>query len=496
MTDPGALEDPETVSESTAEADNSPMDRAAALRETLVSLLLLDETERSVSLQTALERVAPEDTASVLADFESSEIVAIFRALHDEETRAVVLEETDQQSRHEILEGLSEGERRTVLGEMPVDDLVDHLEELPADEQERLLATLDDEEVEEIRELQQYGPDTAGGMMTPDYVAVKATTTSGEALAMVQGNLNVEVIAYLYVLGEAGELEGIVSIRELLRARPETRLDEYMKRDIVRIAVDTDREEVGAIVDKYNLPVLPVVDAAGHMRGVVTFDDVIDAVQEEHSEDMLRMAGTTAIHPYYEPVWVGVFKRIPFLLVTMTGGLCVLAVQDRFRELIQSRQPGAGSALEAVGLFALVAPMLHLISGVSGNVSIVTSTIFVRGYATGEIGVGRVWRSIVREVCVGLLLALILSTLLALVLTTFKMSSYGYDMILVCAGGLCVSIVWAAVIGSSVPALCRISKVIDPAIASGPFVTISVDISASIIFLLFVYLFLGSWTPP
>ena len=291
------------------------------------------------------------------------------------------------------------------------------------------------------------------------------------------------MISYVYVIAAEGQLKGVVSIRNLLKARPETAVEEYMETDIVKVEVETDREEVAAVVDKYNLPVIPVVDSSGSIRGIVTFDDVLDAVQDEHSEDMLRMAGTTAIHPYYEPIYMGVAKRLPFLLVTLTGCIGVLLVQEHFKELIT-----------LPGLMLMVLPIVHLISGLSGNVAVVTSTVFVRGLATGEIYPGRISRAVWQELLIGLLIGLVIAVLVGLVLSLFFQEKYGLDTILVVVFGLFASIAWAAVIGALVPVFCRRFG-IDPAIASGPFVTITVDISSSFIFLLFVLLMLSDAAP-
>ena len=462
-----------------AQYESSMQDRAVALRETLVSLSILGDEDR-VALEGCLNRVAPEDVAAVLGDLDTDERLAVFKALPSVESKATVLEETDQQTRADLLEGLSEEERREVIGEMPVDDLVDTLDELPRAEQERIIADLEEDDAEDVRELRQYEADSAGGMMTPEFLVAPVGATSGEALATIQGNLNAEVISYVYVTSKEGRLKGVVSIRDLLKAGPETAVEDHMETDIVKVEVETDREEVAAVVDKYNLPVIPVVDSTGSIRGIVTFDDVLDAVQDEHSEDMLRMAGTTAIHPYYEPVHVGVAKRLPFLLVTLTGCIGVLLVQNHFREVIA----GDGTA-EASLLMLMVLPIVHLISGLSGNVAVVTSTVFVRGLATGEIYPGRISRAVWQELLIGILIGLVIAVLVGLVLSLFFGQRYDSDIILVVACGLFASIAWAAVIGALVPVICR-RVGIDPAIASGPFVTITVDISASFIFLLFV----------
>ena len=466
----------------------SSLERASALHETLLAVLGLGDPDRR-SLGRILDLFAPEDVAAVLGDFEVEEKILIFKAISSKEDQGVVLEETDQQSHREILDALTEEERRAVIGEMPVDDLVDHLEELPEAEQKRLIATLDKEEAEDVEELLQYEPDTAGGMMTTEFITMPLALTSRAALAKIQGNLGAEVIAYVYIVDDNECLCGVVSIREILRATPDTVVDTYMERDVVRVAVDTDREEVAAVVERYNIAAIPVVDRQERIRGLVTFDDVMEAVQEEHSEDMLRMAGTTAVHPLYEPVRVDVAKRLPFLLITMTGGFGVVLVQNLFR--------GPMEAIEA-GILVMMLPLAHVLSALSGNVAVVASTVLVRGLATQEVGVTRLRKALKREILVAILIPLILAPAAGLTLYVIGHMAGGH-MEIYCRPlvirslmlGMLASVAWAGLIGAVVPIFCILSKIIDPAIASGPFVTVTCDISSSLIFLLIVYLSLS-----
>jgi magnesium transporter len=440
-------------------------------------MFALGEPDRD-HLRAALKRVAPEDVAAVLSDLSLKEKLQVFRALPSNEEKSVALEETDQQSRREVLDGLSEEERVQVLGEMPVDDLVDRLEELPEDERRRVIATLEKEEATEVKELLAFPPETAGGMMTTEFLAIPLGVTSRDALAKVQGNLKVEVISYVYVTDTDGVLRGVVSIRGILNAKPETPVESYMERDVISVPATADREEVTAAVDKYNLAVVPVVDDAGRLKGIITFDDVIDAVQEEHSEDMLRMAGTVAVHPYYEPIHLGVLKRLPFLLVTLVGGFGVLLVKALFEKDI----PPA--------LFTAALGIVPLLSGLSGNVAIVTATIMVRGLATGDINVLRAGKAVGREVTVAIVVGLVLAAVVTATLSLIGGREYGEGVGLVVGLGLCASVTWAALLGALVPLLCKLSRFVDPAIASGPFVTMACDISASLIFLFLVFAFL------
>ena len=448
-------------------------DRATALRETLLTMFGLG-TPSVETLRALLQKVAPEDVAAVLGDFSEEQTILLYQALPSTEAKGIVLEETDQQSGREILEALSETEHLEVLGELSVDDLADHLENLPDEARSNVLAKLEDADAERVEEVLRFGPDSAGRMMTTEFISIPEGITSRAALEVIQGNIRAEVIAYVYVLDAAGQLCGVASIRGLLAAKPDTPVRDHMTRDPIAVSVDTDREEVAALVDKYNLSVLPVVDHDGVMRGIVTFDDIIDAVQEEHSEDMLRMAGTVAIHPFYEPVHVGVAKRLPFLLLTMLGGLGFVLIKTMFDGHI------------AVGVMDSTLALVPLMIALSGNVAIVSSTIMVRGLATGDINLSRLWKALGKEVTIGALIGLVLAV--AVTVTLLILGPEIERLPYIAAMALCGSILVAAVIGASVPILCRLTGKIDPAIASGPFVTMLCDVSASFLFLLLVYL--------
>ena len=461
-------------------AANTPRDpdRAEALRETLTAVFGLGAPYEE-RLRAALTKVPAEDVADVLGDFDDEKTIQTFRCLPDDEARSVVIEETDQQSHDDIIEGISKEERLAVFGEMPVDDLVDHLEERPPEEKAAVLAQLEPEDARDVEELSQFGPETAGGLMTTEFLSVPLEVPSNEALATIQGNLDLEVITYVYVVDEREVLRGVVSIRDILRARPQSPIREYITAKPIAVNVETDQEEVAAVANKYNLDVVPVVDDEGRIRGIVTNDDIQDAVEEEHSEDMLRMAGTVERHPY-EPVVRSAVKRLPFLFVTMIGGLIVIALTKFF--------VGEELPAEADHIVAVVAA-LPLLCALSGNVAIVASTVMVRGLATGEINLQRSRKAISHEVLIGFLLAIVLSIAVAVVLWLWndqRAGNHAAEIAVSVACGLFAAILWAALIGSVVPIACRLSGRIDPAIASGPFVTMLCDVSAAFIFLYFV----------
>ena len=451
-------------------------DRAEALRETLAAIFGVGEPSRE-HLETVLAKVAPEDVASVLSDFDAEEKIRIYQALPTNEARGVVLEETDQQSDREISESLSDEEKIEVLEELSVDDLVDQIEDLPESEQRKVISHLESEDAEDVQELLAFGPDTAGRMMTTDYLSVHREQTSREALEIIQGKLDAEVIAYVYVLGRNEELRGVVSIRNILANQPETPVESYMTRNPISVGVDSDREEAVALVDKYNLPVLPVVDDQGHMRGIVTFDDIIDVAREESSEDIHRLAGTLAVHPFYEPVWAGVWKRLPFLAITALGGLGFAMIKGGFDSIDTQ-------------IMSEAMAYVPLVIALSGGVAIVSSTIMVRGLATGEINLSRFGRALTKEVLVGLCLAAILAVAVYLAIWLIESSSGATPIVhglpVIASIALIGSVVIAAFMGVTIPWLCRLTGRIDPAIASGPFVTMLCDVVAGFLYLLLV----------
>lgn len=466
--------------------ENSPNeDRAEALRETLRALFELGSPDPT-TLPAALSKVAPEDVASILDDFNEQEMLRIFRALPSNEARGIVLEATDQHSARELLEELEETERVEVLRELPLDDLADQLEALEDEDQaEKIIQSLEDEDAKEIEELRTFDPKTAGGLMNPDFLWVPAAGSSRQALEQIQGNVDMEVIAYVYVLDHDDVLCGVASIRGILNAKPETPVAEYMTPtpELHVVSVDTDQEDVAAAVDKYNLPVLPVLDRKGRMKGVVTYDDVIDVFQEEHSEDMLRMAGTVAVHPFHESVWAGAGKRLPFLMVTMVGGMGILWLQDLFHESIPQDKREATLRL------------FPLLLGLAGNVAIVSSTILVRGLATGEITRARLLRALGKELVIAIVIGLTLA-----IIVHFGIQALGHLGVrsaqtlevlkAIPATALFVSVVFVAFLGGVIPIICVYTKRIDPAIASGPFVTMLCDLSVAFIFLSLVLLLL------
>ena len=472
-----------------ARAGRDPRERAEALRENLAALFDVDGAD-DAHLSSAVQRVVPEDIAAILEDFSLEQKLSIFRAIHSDEAKSVVIEETDQESHDELLDALSKEEIVAILGEMPVDDLVDHLEDLAPEEKAHVLANLEPDEARVAEELAQYAEDTAGGMMTTEFLELSTDLTSHQALAAIQGNLDLEVISYIYITEDDSTLRGIVSIRDILRSKPDTPVQEYMKTDVIHVNVFTDREEVAAAANKYNLSVIPVLDDENQSQGhrhrrrhsrcrrgrtlrrhaahgrngrrapVSRIGDGRRAQEASvpdgdddgrHSGDvsrrLLRKERSLHINRRRRPTSVG--------NVGATARLC--ARRQRRHRHVDSHRPWAGDRRDQREPRMEGAPPRSVDQRI------------------GRTGSGRHRRRHRRAASYSNKEGLEGQTM-----TIF--GSIGC--------GLAASISWAALVGAAVPVLCRLSGRIDPAIASGPFVTMLCDLSASAIFLTLVLLFL------
>jgi magnesium transporter len=263
---------------------------------------------------------------------------------------------------------------------------------------------------------------------------------------------------YLYVVDEYGKLVGVSSLRQLVVVPPETPLKQFMTTDVFSVSTDVDQEEVAILVERYDILAVPVVDENHRLVGIVTVDDVIDIFRQEATEDILKMAGLGEEYVETQTVMRSTKTRLPWLLASCAGGIMALFIIGRFESTLDR--------------FAYLAVFIPVIMGMGGNIGMQSSTIVVRGLATGRINARDFWQVVSKEFLIGLILGLTYATLIACV------AQVQYSMLLLAATvgmAVVVSMTVAALVGSGVPLiLARIN--IDPAVATGPFVTTSIDI--------------------
>ena len=413
-----------------------------------------------------VEGLHPADVADIVEELGEARRREFLEGL-DDMRLAEVLEEMVPQARRKVLKWLDEDKIVRILGLLPPDAAADILSDLPKEKVERLLSAVKESKAQALRRLTDFPPDTAGGMMTTDILALPASLTAAEALRRIQGAPQFEVVDRIFLTDRNGRFAGLVSPVDILRLPPDARISTAAQKDIPSVTPLTDREEAARILDKYDTPVLPVVDEVGRLLGAVTFDDVIDAIGEEASEDMFRMAGTGAVHPIRERTMRRVLLRLPFLAVTLGGELVLALIAKKFEYTLQ----------EVVSL----AFFIPVVNAMGGNVGLQSSTVVVRGIALGEIRVQRLARMLFRELAVGMVIGLICACAVfgvALLLvggSPFRVAS-AVGVAMFCGVSL------AAVLGTVIPLACWRLK-FDPAIAAGPFITTLNDVTCLTIYL-------------
>jgi len=377
------------------------------------------------------------------------------------ERRAEVIGYMRYESAGRLIAELAPEEAAQLLDELETDDAVDILQQVGESGLRRIMSRIDKDDVDEIEELLAYDANTAGGIMSPNYFAVAADASVGDALAMIQDEEEPpETSFYVYVVDD-GRLVGVCTLRTLVISRPGQPIRDVMQRDVVHVSADTDQEEVADIVGRYDLLAVPVLDSTDRMIGIVDIDDVVDVIREEATEDILKMAGAgeelAGTRSFY-----GSFRaRWRWLGAAALGGTAAALSLSGFDH-----------ALSQVPALAFFMPV---VAGMGGNVGMQSSTIIVRGLAVGFVEAHRIKRIVVRETSLGASLGLLYGLLIGG--SSFLMSG-GVDpwlLGLVIMMGTAGSMSIAAFVGTCTPlVLDRVG--VDPAVATGPFVTTSVDV--------------------
>ena len=436
--------------------------------------LLLDSLQKFLrrnsprNVERLLGRARPEDVAVVMRFIDDRFLPTVFNLLPDDDVRAGTLVELDPHLLVDVTRDLPLDRLAVLVELMSADDQADVLAELPEALRDALIEALTPDDQEELEDLLQHEPDTAGGIMSPDYFALPEDTTATQAIAALQASEDVEMAYYIYVLSDAGHLVGVASLRALVTHPGTTALAEIMVTDVISATLDTDQEEVARLAARYNLLAIPVVDDANRLAGIVTIDDVIDVIREEATEDILKMAGADESAYESHSLRRQVRTRAPWLLATWVAGLAASLLIGAFE----------GSLKKSVALAAFI----PIILGMGGNVGTQTATIMVRGLATGRVSSRVGMQFVGRETAIGVLLGVVYGVLLALY-AFFRYGDAKLALALPVTVGVSIlaSMTLAALVGAFTPLACERLN-IDPAVATGPVVTTTVDILAILIY--------------
>lgn len=402
----------------------------------------------------------------------------LMKLLEPEDAADVLVLLEDAQLLAELLTEMPKKQARKIIDKLSADDAADMLGELSEQEQADIFTLFDDRYAKEIRELMGYGEDTAGGIMTTDYVVVPEFCTVEQAIRILRNlSPDAEMIYYVYVIDRKNHLVGILSLRELIVAEPMVPVQEIMWRNVISVNVNDDQEEVANVVSKYDFLAVPVVDDEGRLLGIVTVDDVIDVIHEEAAEDIYRMAGTNVAEEEGDAVlsrFSTAFKsRMPWLIVTIIGGLFSGQVLNVFSERLS----------EVIALSFFI-PMLI---GMGGNVGTQSSTVTVRGIAMGAVNSKTVMKTILKEGAIGIALGVTIGIIVAGAAYIWQGS---FRLGVVVGIAMLVNMFAAATMGTLVP-ICLKKVNIDPAVASAPFITTTIDIMGLIIYAALATLLLG-----
>ncbi|MGD2012735.1 MAG: magnesium transporter [Desulfobacterales bacterium] len=423
------------------------------------------------SIRRLLRRGATSHLAKIVNKTHGADLSVLFRSLSlaqqhklfdmitDVEQKGILFSELEEDIFQDLIEEMPVEDIVKVLESMPADDVADILGRLPEDRSQEILDKMKKAESEEVEDLLRYDDDTAGGIMVPDFIALKEDVTAKEAIESLQKeHSDVEMAFYLYVVDEYGKLVGVSSLRQLVVVAPDTCLKEFMSTDVFSVRTDMDQEEVARIVARYDILAVPVVDDANRLVGVVTVDDVIDILRKEATEDILKMAGVGEEFVETKSIFKSTRIRLPWLFASCVGGLFAFYIIGKFESSILK--------------YAYLAAFIPVIMGMGGNIGTQSSTIVVRGLATGRLHVRDIWSVVMKELSVGVILGSVYGALIG------SVAQFRYSMLALAVSvtlAVISSMSVAALVGSLVPmAFARIN--IDPAVATGPFVTTAIDI--------------------
>lgn len=421
------------------------------------------------SISKLLAKVRPEDLAGLMRGLTPSERLTVFRIVISDypEGTGSVLTELEPPERQEVLERMPTEEVARVLRLIAVDDAVFVVESLPTELRERVLEVVDLKGGAELQSQLTYEDDSAGRVMTPDFFALPESTRVSDTIAKIQEAREIEMVFYLYVVDEAGGLAGVTSLRQVLLSPPSKTLGEIAQRDVIKVHTGTDQEVVAQLAARYDLLAIPVVDDDGRLAGIVTVDDIVDIVKEEATEDFLKMVGTTEDELLFQRRALKVAGiRLPWLLLNLVGLFVTGLLLENFQMTYK----------EALFLLTFV----PVIMGMGGNSGSQTSTITVRGLATGRIGLGegRVAPFLWHQTRVGMVIGVVTGVLVAIAALVLESNPY-YSLVV--GGSLFFAIVLATLNGAAIPLVFQRFG-IDPAVAAGPLVTTSNDITGILIY--------------
>ncbi len=446
---------------------------------------LFVEEQKDKELQKLLRGFHYADIAEILDELNLEDAVYVIKLL-DSETTSDILTELDEDIREKVLKNLSAKEIAKEVEELDTDDAADIIAELPEDRQAEVISKIEDEEHKaEITELLTYDEDTAGGLMAKELVKVYETWTVAGCMRRIRGQAEeVTRVHSIYVVNKEEKLIGRLSLKDLIVAKSEQKIADLVKVNVDYVNVNDDAEDVAKVMAKYDLEAIPVVDDNEVLLGRITIDDIVDVLKEEADKDYQLAAGITQDVEADDSILELTRARLPWLFLGLVGGVGAFLIMEWFHSTFKDPQVAEG--VSSFSKYAVLFFFTPLIAAMAGNVGVQSSAIIVQGLANDDVK-GSINNRLLKE----MLLALLNGIVLAICLFLFVWAYEGdVKTALAISVSLIVVIVVAGLIGTFIP-LFLDKRGIDPAIATGPFITTSNDIFGILIYFWIAKIIIG-----
>lgn len=429
-------------------------------KEELKKLLLNGKT---TEIEKIIEYIHPADILDILHE-DPTHVKRLLERLPNEIV-ADIIEQEEVKEQYDLLKLFFDERQKEILEEMSNDEITDLLGELEEEDKQKVLEKMEEEDKQEVEKLLSFDPDSAGGIMTTEYICIHDKNTVKETLQFLQANTEEDTTYYLYVVDTQNVLQGVVSLRDIVTNSFDTPMLSITNPNVITVLYNEDQEDVAGKFKKYGFILMPVVDEQNHMLGIIDFDDIIEVIEEEITEDINLLAGVNSDERVDSSIQESFKSRIPWLIVNLFTAVLAAAVISFFE----------GTISKVVTL----ATVMPIITGMGGNAGTQSLTILVRGLSLGEITKDNAIRIFLKELGVGILSGLVIGIFVAIGAICFEGNPvFG----IVTGAAMFFNMILANVAGYFIPVL--LDKLhIDPALASGVFVTTVTDVLGFFFFL-------------
>lgn len=423
-------------------------------------------------LSQQLENFYPIDVAAIISNYSDEQLTTLIPLL-DKNIWAQIIEQLNSTIQQKILVKMSLEQVIAIFEQMSKDDVVDLLGELPFSTRKAVLKKMKEQDRKIIESLQKFPSDSAGGIMTTEYIALNENLTMAQALAKIKEIApESEIISVIYLLNNEKQLVGTINLRQILIHKDNDLLKTFQDKVFLTVYPDMDQEEVSQIVSKYDLIAIPVINHRQQLLGIITVDDIIDVIIDEQTEDLFGLGGVDKEERLDMPLLASVSKRLPWLLVNLLTAFLASFTVGLFQSTIQK--------------VVVLASVMSIVAGMGGNAGTQTLSLMIRSIALGKIQVRKEWQFLLKEFCLSLINGAVTGLVTGVTLYFYYHNFYlGLIIFIAMIGNLII----AGVFGYAIPILLK--KVnIDPAIASSIFLTTLTDVGGFFIFLMLAKIFL------